>query len=60
MGRLILSRNVGETICVGDDVEITISTIRGNQAKLLIDAPNEVAVDRKEIRKKKEIDKPDA
>ena len=46
---LILSRRVGETIMVGDEVEVTVLEINGNQVKIGIEAPKEIAVHREEI-----------
>lgn len=49
---LILTRRVGEVLRVGDDVTIAILGIKGNQTRVGIDAPKEVAVHREEIYKK--------
>ena len=46
---LILTRNVGTSIMIGDNVEVTILKITGNQIKLGIAAPKRMAVHRKEI-----------
>jgi len=46
---LILTRRIGERILIGDDVSITVLGVRGNQVRLGIDAPAEVAVHREEI-----------
>ena len=46
---LILSRRVDETICIGDDIRVTILGIRGNQIRLGVDAPKEVKVHREEV-----------
>ncbi len=46
---LILTRRVGETVRIGDDVSITVLGVKGNQVRLGIDAPREVAVHREEI-----------
>lgn len=46
---LILTRRIGETIVVGDDVRITVISANGNQVRIGIDAPREVAVHREEI-----------
>lgn len=45
---LVIARRAGETILVGDDVEITISAIRGDQVRLAIRAPRSVTIQRKE------------
>ncbi|AWI51997.1 carbon storage regulator [Actinobacillus minor 202] len=46
---LILTRKTGESLFVGDDVEITVLSVRGNQVKLGVNAPKEISVHRQEI-----------
>ncbi|OGT47834.1 MAG: carbon storage regulator [Gammaproteobacteria bacterium RIFCSPHIGHO2_12_FULL_41_20] len=46
---LILTRRVGETIIIGDDVVITVLGIKGNQVRIGINAPKDVSVHREEI-----------
>lgn len=46
---LILSRKVGESLKIGDDVTITIAEVRGSQVRIQIEAPREVAVHREEV-----------
>ena len=46
---LILTRRVGERLIIGDDVTITILSIKGNQIRIGIDAPREVKVHREEV-----------
>lgn len=46
---LVLSRLKGETIMIGDEVEITVVDIRGDKVKLGITAPTRIAVHRKEV-----------
>ena len=46
---LILTRRVGETLVIGDDVNVTVLGVRGNQVRLGVNAPKEVAVHREEI-----------
>ncbi len=46
---LILTRRIGETIVVGDDVLVTVLSIKGNQVRIGIQAPPSVSVDREEI-----------
>lgn len=50
---LILSRNIGEAILIGNDISVTVSNVQGGQVRLAIEAPKEVAVDRAEIRQRK-------
>jgi carbon storage regulator len=49
---LVLTRRVGETITIGDNVTITVLGYRGNQIRLGIQAPAEVAVHREEVYKR--------
>ena len=46
---LILTRRVGETIIIGDDVTITVLGTKGNQVRIGVNAPNHVSVHREEI-----------
>ncbi len=46
---LILTRRVGETVMIGDDVTITVLGVKGNQVRVGINAPKTVAVHREEI-----------
>lgn len=46
---LILTRRVGETIVIGDEVIITVLGIKGNQVRIGINAPKDVSVHREEI-----------
>jgi carbon storage regulator len=46
---LLLTRRVGETLMVGDDVAVTVVSVQGNQVKIGVNAPKEVAVHREEI-----------
>ena len=46
---LILTRRVGETLVIGDDVNVTVLGVRGNQVRLGVNASKEVAVHREEI-----------
>ncbi len=46
---LILTRRVGESLMIGDDVNVTVLGIKGNQVRIGVDAPKEVAVHREEI-----------
>ncbi len=46
---LILTRRVGETLMIGDKVTVTVLGVKGNQVRLGINAPKDVAVHREEI-----------
>ena len=46
---LILSRRSGETLTIGDEVTVTVLSVTGNQVRIGINAPREVAVHREEI-----------
>ena len=46
---LILTRRVGETLKIGDDIEVTVLGLRGGQVRMGINAPKDVAVHREEI-----------
>lgn len=46
---LILTRKVGKSLLIGDDVSITILNVRGNQVKIGVKAPKEISVHREEI-----------
>ena len=55
---LILTRRVGETLVIGDNIKVTVLGVRGHQVRLGVDAPREISVRREEIheRIKKEHD----
>lgn len=54
---LILTRKLGESIRIGDDVSITVLGVQGQQVKQGIDAPDDVAVHREEIYQRIQDDK---
>ena len=57
---LILTRRIGEKIMLGDDIEVVVLGVNGNQVKIGINAPNDIAVHREEIyhRIKNEAEQP--
>lgn len=46
---LILTRRIGESVIIGDDISISVLGVKGSQVRLGIDAPKEVSVHREEI-----------
>ena len=49
MGRLVLTRNKGQSILIGDDIVVEIVNVDCGQVKLLVEAPDEVVVLRAEL-----------
>lgn len=51
---LILTRRVEETLLIGDDIRVVVLGVKGNQVRIGIEAPRDMAVDREEIRARKD------
>jgi len=46
---LILTRKVGESVLIGDEVTVTVMAVKGNQVRIGVDAPRDVSVHREEV-----------
>ena len=57
---LILTRRVGETLMVGDDVTVTVLGVKGNQVRIGVNAPKDVPVHREEIYQRIQKEKSEA
>lgn len=49
---LILTRRVGETLFVGDDITVTVLAVKGNQVRIGVNAPKNISVQRQEVYEK--------
>ncbi|MDP2763139.1 MAG: carbon storage regulator CsrA [Enterobacteriaceae bacterium] len=54
---LILTRKIGESLMIGDNVTVTVLGVKGTQVRIGVNAPKEVTVHREEIYKKLKIEK---
>lgn len=54
---LILTRRVGETLIIGQNIEVTVMAVNGSQVRIGIKAPKDVRVDRNEVRDRIEREK---
>lgn len=49
---LLLTRRIGETLFIGDDIQVTVMGIKGNQVKIGVAAPKSIPVHREEVHKR--------
>lgn len=54
---LILTRRVGETIMIGDDIKVTVLGVKGSQVRIGVTAPKAMEVDREEVRRDKDLER---
>jgi carbon storage regulator len=54
---LILTRRPGESLRIGDDIEVTVMAVNGSQVRIGINAPRDISVDREEIAERKRRDR---
>jgi carbon storage regulator len=56
---LVLSRKIGERVCVGKAVVVTVVAVQNGRVRLAFDAPDNVAIDREEVRERFGADETD-
>lgn len=57
---LILTRRIAEKIIIGDDIEVTVLGVKGNQVRIGVNAPQEVPVHREEVAQRIDKEKAEA
>lgn len=50
---LVLTRGIGESILIGEDITVTVTAVHGDRVRICVNAPRHVAVDREEVRESK-------
>lgn len=53
---LILTRRIGETVVIGDDIQVVVMGVNGSQVRLGVKAPRNIIVDREEIAERKKLE----
>ena len=57
---LLLTRRIGETLMIGDDITVTVLGVKGNQVRIGVNAPKDVSIHREEIYRKIQLEKTEA
>ena len=54
---LILTRNIGQALIIGDDIKVTVMGVNGNYVRLGIDSPKDVVVNRQEVHDRMQMER---
>lgn len=54
---LAITRRLGEALVIGDDIKITVTETKGDQVKISVDAPDDIAVNREEVHNRIQAEK---